>query len=344
MGLVSDRIALMRGYVPGEQPPPGKFVKLNTNENPYPPSPRVAEAVTRAAAGPLQLYPAPMADDLRTKAAERYGLRAEQVLVGNGSDEILAICLRACVGEGDSIAFTVPTYSLYRTLAAIAGARIRTHVWRGGPLPVELAARGPRVVFVCTPNSPTGLSVPVDEVARLATASDALVVADEAYVDFADASALAILDAHPNLLVVRTLSKSFSLAGVRLGLAFGDASLIAELAKVKDSYNVSRLDLAAGVAALDDYAWMEANVARIRTTRDRVVAELRRRKHLVTDSSANFFWLDCGDRGGRSVYERLRERGILVRHFDDEGLREGVRVTVGTDDEMDRLLVALAEI
>jgi histidinol-phosphate aminotransferase len=332
----------MRGYVPGEQPAEGAgVVKLNTNENPYPPSPKVAAAVAEAAQR-LALYPPPMADPLREAAARCYGLSPDQVLVGNGSDELLAICVRACACDGGTVAYPVPTYSLYSTIAAIEGAEtIEAPMGPNEPLPEALLQRRPDVLFLCSPTSPYGRPIPVGEIARAAGTIDGLVIADEAYVDFGAETALPLIEKHANLLVLRTLSKSFSLAGLRVGLAFGRAELLAELAKVKDSYNVSRLAIAAGVAAVDDLEWMRRTVARIVHTRERVIAELRARGFEVYDSAANFFWLDCGRRGGREVYERLREKGVLVRHFDSAVLRGGVRVTVGTDQQMDRFLEAL---
>ncbi len=340
---ISARVQELAPYVPGEQPAGGSLIKLNTNENPYPPSPRVAEAVAREAAGVLQLYPSATAEPLREKAAAVYGVDCEEVLVGNGSDEILAMCLRACIDDGDSVAYPLPTYSLYRTLGEIAGARVVEVPAEPGVIPEALAAERAAVTFLCTPNSPTGVVLPLAEVASFAAGASGLVVVDEAYVDFGATSALEIFRQHPNMLVARTFSKSFSLAGLRLGLAFGSRGLVAEMMKVKDSYNVSRLAIAAGVAALDDYAWMESNVDRICATRARVIDTLRERGYVVSDSRANFFWLNCGKEGGAAVYERLRERGVLVRFFDHDGLRSGVRVTVGSDAEMERFLEALSE-
>ncbi len=340
--LVRARVASMQGYVPGEQPRESDLVKLNTNENPYPPSPKVVEAIAREAAGAMQLYPSPDAAGLRAAAASRYGVAPEQVLAGNGSDEILSILLRATIEPGERVALVEPTYSLYRTLCAIAGAEVSAVQCRAGELPDPSFGREARLVFVCTPNAPFGTRVPLATVAAVATASSGVVVADEAYIDFGGESALAILDSHPNLVVTRTFSKSFSLAGLRLGLAMASPGLIAELAKVKDSYNVSRLAAAAGVAALEDYAWMEANVARVCATRDRVRAGLLERGWQVPESVTNFLWcLPPAGASGASVYRRLRERRILVRWFDHPLLTEGVRVSIGTDAQMDRFLAAI---
>jgi len=339
---VSDRTRRLEAYTPGEQPVVAGLVKLNTNENPYPPSPRVVEAIAREAGAGLNLYPSPMADPLRAAAARRYGLTPAQVLAGNGSDELLAIVLRACAVEGDRVVYCVPTYSLYRTLVAIAGAvAVEIPTETNGRVPESLASTDARVAFLCSPNSPFGYSISPDEVSALAERFAGLIVVDEAYVDFGDRTALGLIERHANVLVLRTFSKSFSLAGLRLGLAFGNEALVGELAKVKDSYNVSRLAIAAGVAALDDYDWMLANVARVRATRERVASALREVGYRVAPSAANFLWVDCGRRGGRAVYEALRAQDVLVRHFDTSELRGGVRVTIGTDAQMDRFLAAL---
>jgi histidinol-phosphate aminotransferase len=339
---VAPRIAALQGYAPGEQPADTEhLIKLNTNENPYPPSPRVADAVVKASER-LALYPQPLADPLREVAASRYGVANNQVLVGNGSDELLAICLRACACDGGSVAYPVPTYSLYHTLASIEGCEVvEVPTEPSEVLPDALLDANADVLLLCSPRSPYGTPIAPVEVARAAEASRGLVVADEAYVDFGGESALALLADHPNLIVLRSFSKSFSLAGLRLGLALGSADLIGQLVKVKDSYNVSRLAIAGGVAALDDYEWMERSVAKVRSTRARVIEGLREAGYAVPESQANFFWMDCGAEGGREVYERLRARDVLVRFFDTDALRAGVRVTVGTDEQMDAFLAAL---
>lgn len=339
--LVSSRVAAMRGYVPGEQPPAGRLIKLNTNENPYPCSPLVAQAITHEARN-LHLYPAPAADALRNKAAEVYGVAPEQVLVGNGSDELLAMILRACVLDGEAVAYAVPTYSLYRTLAESVGARVVEVAADGAAMPRAVAEARAQVTFICTPNSPTGRAIALDAIADFARGAAGVVVVDEAYADFGTSTALSILADHPNMVVTRSFSKSFSLAGLRLGLAFAHGDFVGELLKVKDSYNVSRLAITAGVAALDDYAWMTGNVSRVRATRARVTARLRTAGFGVEDSQANFIWVDCSRAGGgRAVYERLRTAGVLVRYFDVEGLRDGIRASIGTDDQMDVLLGVL---
>jgi histidinol-phosphate aminotransferase len=335
----------MEGYVPGEQPQGGGFVKLNTNENPYPPSPRVRDAIERCATDEVRLYPDPMANALRDAAAARYDLTREHLLAGNGSDELLAIVLRACTEAGDRVAYPTPTYSLYDTLVAIAGAvPVRVPFPDDFSLPAALGDANARVTFVCNPNAPSGTFVSIDELGALSERVEGLLVIDEAYVDFADDSAFRLVRERPNVLVLRTLSKSFSLAGLRIGLACGQPPLIAELAKVKDSYNVSRVSIAAGAAALADYDVMRAHAERVRLTRTRLSEALRARGYQVPPSQANFVLARQPGREQRAVYEALKQRRILVRYFATPDLYDALRITVGTDDEIDALLRAMDEI
>lgn len=335
----------MEGYVPGEQPQDRRYIKLNTNENPYPPSPRVIEALKHAVTDDLRLYPDPTAKELRVKAAEVYGVTPEQVICGNGSDDLLSMLFRACVDSGTTadVAYPVPTYSLYDTLAAIQGATPKTVPF--GPdfkLPVDaLLAANARLNLICNPNSPSGTFTPLTVIADFAKRSNGVVVVDEAYADFANDSAISLLDACPNLVVLRTFSKSFSLAGMRIGLAFGSRAGIAELEKVKDSYNLDRLSLVAARAALEDMAWMQANVAKIRATRDNLVRELAALGFRVPASESNFVFATHAKLGGADLYRALRERGILVRYFATPALKDGLRITVGTDEQNDALVAAL---
>jgi histidinol-phosphate aminotransferase len=335
----------MTGYTPGEQLHDRRYIKLNTNENPYPPSPRVVEAIRVAANEDLRLYPDPLANVLRDRAATVYSLRRDNILVGNGSDELLNLIIRACVGPGDRVVFPYPTYSLYDTLVTVQeGQSVHIPYPVDFSLPDGLAAAGGRVTFVCHPNSPSGTAVPIDRIGALARAVSGLLVTDEAYVDFADASALELLREHENLIVLRTFSKSFSLAGMRVGLAFGTEDLIAQLLKVKDSYNVTRLGIVAAAAALEDYAWMEANVERIRRTRARLTDELRAIGLSVLPSQSNFVLARRPGENLQDVYLALKQRGILVRYFATPELSDALRISVGSDAEIDALLAAIAEV
>lgn len=335
----------MAGYVPGEQPQDGAYIKLNTNENPYPPSPRVRAAIAACASDDVRLYPDPMANVLRAAAAARYDVQLDEVLAGNGSDDLLAMVLRACIDPGDRVAYPVPTYSLYDTLVTIAGGNaVPVPFAADFSLPEALATAHARVTFVCNPNAPSGTCVPVDAVARLSEQVAGVLVIDEAYVDFAGDSALRLIRTRDNVLVLRTLSKSFSLAGMRIGLAFGSPAIIAELAKVKDSYNLSRASIAAGAAALEDIAVMHMHVERVARTRARLSDALRGMGYQVPPSQANFVLARWPGRDQRPVYEALKRRRILVRYFAVPELQDALRITVGTDAEIDSLLAALADV
>ena len=343
--FVRPIIDAMTGYVPGEQPQDRRYVKLNTNENPYPPSPRVIDALRAAVNEDLRLYPDPLANALRERAAAVYGFRRENVLVGNGSDDLLNLVVRACVGTRDRVVFPYPTYSLYDTLVTLQeGAAVHVPYAADFSLPSGLAEARGRVTFVCHPNSPSGTPVPVDAIRALAGQVAGLLVVDEAYVDFADATALPLVHTHDNLIVLRTFSKSFSLAGMRIGLAFAAPAIIDALLKLKDSYNVTRLSIVAATAALEDYAWMQANVARIRHTRARLSDGLRAHGFTVLPSQSNFVLARRPGHRLEGLYGDLKARGVLVRYFPTPELHDAVRITVGTDAEIDTLLAALEEI
>lgn len=342
---VRPAIRQMQGYVPGEQPQDKRYIKLNSNENPYPPSPHAIAALKHAAGEDLRLYPDPLANRLRDKAAEVYGLRREQVLVGNGSDDLLTMLMRTFVGPGDRVAYPSPTYSLYDVLVAMQdGAAVPVPFPADFSLPPQLAEVEATLTFLCHPNAPSGTLTPAPQVEELAQRVRGILVIDEAYVDFADETALPLLRKYPHVVILRTFSKSFSLAGMRIGLACGHPALINELLKVKDSYNVNRLSLVAAVAALEDYAWMRQNVAKIRATRTRLIAALRELGYFVYESQANFVLARKQGKNQKPVYLGLKERGLLVRYFLSPELSDCLRITVGTDAEIDQLLEALTQL
>ena len=331
-------------YVPGEQPGSGRrVIKLNTNENPYPPSPRVLEALAREADARVRLYPDPEAVALRARAAEVYGVPPDHVLAGNGSDELLALLLRATIDPGDRVAFPVPTYSLYETLVAVQGGEaVRLPFPEDFSLPPALATARARVTFLCNPNSPSGTITPLAEVEALAAAVEGVLVVDEAYVDFAREHALGLVGRRDNVLVLRTLSKSFSLAGLRVGLAFGHPELLRGLRTVKDSYNLNRLSLLAATAALGDLPWMEKNVRRIQRSRKRLTGGLERLGYRVYPSHANFVLARRPGGDQKKVYEELKRKKILVRYFAAPGLEDCLRITVGAPAEIEALLTEMA--
>jgi histidinol-phosphate aminotransferase len=337
-----SNIAAMTGYVPGEQPQETGFIKLNTNENPYPPSPRVSAALRRAINAALRLYPEPVSDTLREAAAVVYGVEPKNIIAGNGSDELLSMLLRCFVGPGDRVAFPQPTYSLYDTLIEIQDA-LRAAVDFPGDfsLPPALAQQNAALTFLCNPNAPSGTLISLAEIEKLARAVPGVLVVDEAYVDFAEsegASSIPLIGRLDNLIVLRTFSKSFSLAGMRIGLAFASTEIIAGMMKVKDSYNVNRLSLVAATAALHDLPWMTRNARRIQKTRKKLSLALRRMGFEVYPSHANFVLARKNGQNLKPVYEALKRRQILVRYFDVPGLQDCLRITVGTPKEIQTLI------
>lgn len=335
----------MAGYTPGEQPKPGeKVIKLNTNENPYPPSPKVFEAIRSIGADALRRYPSPMADDFRRIAAREHGVSAECILAGNGSDDILQIALRTFCGAGDVLVSPDPTYSLYPVLAELADVTFVTVPWGANwTLPADaLLAAHPRAIFFANPNAPSGTWVPPAQVSALASRTEALVLVDEAYVDFADGNCLGLLGQHQNVLVTRTLSKGYGLAGLRFGYAIGHPAVVEQMAKVKDSYNCDAIAIAAACAALEDQAYARARWALVRSERARVTSELERRGFSVIPSQGNFVLATTpGAAYARPLYEGLKVRGVLVRFFDKAGLNDKLRITIGTPEENGALLDAL---
>jgi len=343
-----SNIGAIQGYVPGEQPREGDFVKLNTNENPYPPSPRVLSALRKAAGRSLRLYPEPLSDSLRSAAASAYGVAPENIMVGNGSDELLSILMRCFVGTHDRVFYPEPTYSLYDTLIAIQdGVKAAIPYPADFSLPEGLYSQTAALTFVCNPNSPSGTLLPLEAIERLARTISGILVVDEAYIDFAEGgqvSAIALLPSRPNLVVLRTFSKSFSLAGMRIGLAFAAGEIIAGMNKVKDSYNVNRLSQIAAIEALGDLAWMRRNVRRIQTSRKKLSAGLKKLGFRVYPSQANFVMARREGENQKELYEELKRRRIFVRHFDQPGLQDCLRITVGAPGEVKTLLQQMAAI
>ena len=336
----------MSGYVPGEQPRDvDRIIKLNTNENPYPPSPRVAEAIAEALAdGRLRRYPDPSGLAFRMAVARRHGVEPEMVLAGNGSDDCLTILTRAFVGPGDLLAFPMPSYVLYRTLAEIQGARAIEIPFRDDWTlePDAFADTGARLAFLANPNSPSGTMIPPSAVAAMADRFDGPFVVDEAYADFAGEDCVGLVADHPNVIVTRTLSKGLSLAGLRVGYLIARPEVVDGLNKVKDSYNCDTLSLLGGAAALEDVVGFEAARDRVIATRTRLAAGLRAMGYEVPESRANFVWC-IGGPPAEGVFEALKTRGIFVRLMRYPGRPPGLRITVGTDEQIDRLLEALWE-
>lgn len=342
-------IAAMKGYVPGYQPPDiASWIKLNTNENPYPPSPEVVRAI-RAELGEdgagLRIYPSASSQQLRETAGALYGFDPSWIIMANGSDEVLNNLIRAFAAEGEEIGYVHPSYSYYGTLAEVQGARVRTFGltadFRLADFPARYAGK---IFFLTTPNAPLGPSFPLDYIDELAGRCDGMLVLDETYAEFAASNALALVKKHENVVVTRTLSKSYSLAGMRIGLAIARPEVIAALDKIRDHYNLDRLAQAACVAALRDQAYLAECCRRILETREWFSAELRSLGYEVIPSQGNYVFATPPDRNGKRIYDGLYARKILVRHFADPLLAHGLRISIGTREEMAQTVAALREI
>jgi histidinol-phosphate aminotransferase len=350
--LVRPEIAALAGYVPGEQPQGGKWIKLNTNENPYPPSPAVARAIAATAAGrTLARYPDPLATVFRMRAAEILGVDPDWIICGNGSDDLLTILVRTFVGAGGCLRMPYPSYILYRTLAGIQGAVCDEFHFNpdwslGDGFGAARTAAGAdvRLAIIANPNSPSGTLLPPARVAALAESLPCALVVDEAYGDFADASCIGLVRENERVIVTRSFSKSYALAGLRFGFAVAQPSVIEQLQKVKDSYNCDALSIAAATAAIDDQAWLADNRAKIVATRRRLGASLTALGYDAIDSQANFVWCTHPERPHRPVYEALKKQGILIRYMQYAGWGDGLRISVGTDDEIDAFLAVIKTI
>ena len=345
----SGRIREMTPYVPGEQPRGQTFIKLNTNECPYPPSPRALEAVRAAAGDSLRLYPDPECLELRQTIARRYRLSENQVFMGNGSDEVLAFAFQAFFDPEREIVFPRVSYSFYPVYARYFGLRYR-QVPMKDDLSVDLdAMMGDNGgVVIPNPNAPTGMALPLERIEALLRANpEAVVIVDEAYVDFGADSAVPLIRDYPNLLVVQTASKSRALAGLRVGWALGSSNLIDGLRCVRDcinSYTVDRVAAAGLKGAMEDEGYFQSVRGRVMATRDRTAQRLAELGFSVLPSRANFLFVSRPGVSGAALQAGLRERGILVRRWDDPLIADWLRITVGTDGDMDALLAALAEL
>ncbi len=347
----SPLVAGLNPYVPGEQPRLPDLVKLNTNENPYPPSPAVAEAIRaelEPAGASLRLYPDPESGALRAAIAGREGLAPEQVFVGNGSDEVLAFAFQGLLAQERPLRFPDVTYSFYPTWCRLYGIDFEpVPLADGFVLRVDDYAGGGPVVLP-NPNAPTGRAVPRAEIARLAAANaDWPVVVDEAYVEFGAESAAPLVAGHPNLLVVRTLSKSHALAGLRVGYALGQAPLVEALVRLKDSFNsypLDRLAQAGAAAALRDEAWFARSRDAVVASRERLAAQLSELGFEVLPSRANFVFARHPGHAGATLAGALRARAIIVRHFARPRIDAWLRITVGTPSQCDALVAALGAI
>ncbi|WP_342536007.1 histidinol-phosphate transaminase [Sporosarcina sp. FSL K6-3508] len=337
-------------YVPGEQLNQPDIIKLNTNENPYPPSPKVLAAIQKALDdNSLQRYPSPTADPLRHTIADTYGLTKEQVFVGNGSDEVLAFSFMAFFEPRKTIKFPEISYSFYPVYSKIFNIPFeKVPLNEDFTLPMENFFQSDGGVILPNPNAPTSIYADLDVIEGILQQNrDQVVVIDEAYIDFAGPSAIKLIDRYDNLLVIQTTSKSRALAGLRVGFALGQPELIEGLTRIKDSFNsytVDRLAMAGATAAFQDHAYFSESTKKIIRTRERCVQSLREMGFDVVPSDANFLFAKPANLDALVLYEQLKERGILVRHFDQEGINNYLRITIGTDEQMEVLVEALKQL
>ena len=340
-------------YVPGEQPKLDNLVKLNTNEHPYGPSPKALEAIRAATGDSLRLYPDPNADALKAALAQRHGLQPQQIFVGNGSDEVLAHAFMALLKQDRPLRFPDISYSFYPVYCGLYDIPHRTI-----PLAEDFSIRvedylpqdgeQPGAIIFPNPNAPTGRLLPLEAVERIVAGNpDAVVLVDEAYVDFGGESAIGLIDKYPNLLVVHTFSKSRSLAGLRVGFAAGHADLIEALERVKNSFNsypLDRLAIAGAVASVEDEAFFQASCRKVIATREKLIADMRALGFEVLPSAANFIFASHPQRDGAELTAELRRRAIIVRHFKAARIDQFMRITIGTDEQCDILVEALKDI
>ena len=345
----TESLSALQPYVPGEQPQDMQYIKLNTNESPFPPAPGVIQAISSAEVERLYLYSGPDCKALIESVARRFGLRSEQVTVGNGSDEVLWFALRAFCDEKTPLAYNDITYGCYKTWCGLLNVPSKILPLKDDyAIDLSLYDNLQATVMVTNPNAPTGICLNLAQIEGILRANpDNVVIVDEAYVDFGGKSAVSLIDQYDNLLVVQTCSKSRSLAGARLGFAMGNPELIADLNRIKFSfnpYNVNRLTCLAGIAAMEDEAYFNRCTKAVADTRDRMAEALKQIGFTVTDSKANFLFAESSRISGKELYLKLKERGILVRHFDKPRLENRLRITVGSDQQMDALLTALRQL
>ena len=339
--FVRANVRQMDGYTPGEQPSPGqRVVKLNTNENPFPPSPRVMQAVREIEPEMLRRYPNPTADAFRAAAAQVLGLTPDMIICGNGSDDILTIATRTFVPPDGTLAFPSPTYSLYPVLARLEEAKSAPVDWgTEWSLPIDdLVATKADAIYLANPNAPSGTFVSPSQIASLASRFSGLLLVDEAYVDFAEDNCVSLVREFANVVVSRSLSKAYSLAGVRFGYAVAQPEVVVEMMKVKDSYNCDALSVAAATAAILDQEYAKQTWEQIRSERQRLTSELQQLGWSVLPSQANFILAAVPAGRGRDAYQKLKHQGILVRYFDKPGLHDKIRITVGRVEENNALL------
>ncbi|MBE7057777.1 MAG: histidinol-phosphate transaminase [Ruminococcaceae bacterium] len=347
--FLNEKFCRLEAYTPGEQPQDKKYIKLNTNESPFPPSKGVLEAVNQDAVSQLNLYPDPECKELRETIAKHYGVLAKNVFVGNGSDDILSFAFMAFCGKNSNAAFPDISYGFYRVYAELHGVP-----YVEIPLKSDFSVNAEdyiginKNVFIANPNAPTGLTLSLEQISKICESNkDNIVLIDEAYVDFGAESSVNLTKKYDNLITVMTYSKSRSMAGARLGFAIASEAIIEDLNKIKYStnpYSINRLTNLAGIAAIKDNDYYADNCKKIVEVREYTKSELEKLGFDFTDSKSNFIFAKNGKIDGETLYKKLKDKGILVRHFSKERIKDFVRITVGTKEQMDKLLDAVREI
>lgn len=347
MGYFRENIERAERYVPGFQPRAAEVVKLNTNENPYPPSPKVIEVLKNIDGELLRRYPQPLADAFRKAAAGVVGVEKENIICTNGGDDLLTICFRAFCDESRAVAYPVPSYSLYPVLAKLQNCEaIEIPFDNEFNLPAKLASAGAALTIVCNPNAPSGTVVEIEELTSLASEINGVLLIDEAYVDFAERNCVELIKNFDNVIILRSLSKGYSLAGLRLGYAITNETLIDGLLKVKDSYNADALAIRAAAAAIQDRKYFKSNVEKIKAQRKKLTNELTELGFYIYPSQSNFVLAECNKIKTKAIdiYEKLKEKNIYVRYWAYPRLQDKLRITVGTARQNDVLLSELRKI
>ncbi len=346
MGYFRENIEKLKGYEPGFQPKATDVIKLNTNENPYPPSPSVMKALKDISDEKLRRYPDPFGNEFRQAAAEVHGLSPENIMCCNGGDDLLTMAFRAFCDENRPVAYPVPTYSLYPVLAKLQNCpAVEVPFDDEFNLPVKLTKTNAALTIICNPNAPSGSFISVGELASLADElSSGVLLIDEAYVDFAEENCAGLVKDFDNVVILRSMSKGYSLAGIRFGYAIARPDLIEGLMKVKDSYNVDAVAIAVATEAIKDQKYFRETTEKVKKSRNLLIEQLRALKFKVLPSSANFVLAKSRNRDAGNIFDKLLQRNIYIRYFNLPGLDDKLRITVGTDEQNDKLILALKEI
>ena len=345
----NEKVKNIKPYVPGEQPKDKKYIKLNTNESPYPPAPGVKKAISESDAGDLRLYPDPDVSELKKEIAAYYNLNEDQIFVGNGSDEVLAFSYMAFFNKNDNIYYSDITYSFYTVYSDLFDLNENLITLKKNyEINIKDYKNLDGGIIIANPNAPTSIGLKLNDIEDIIKNNiNNIVIIDEAYIDFGGESAYSLINRYDNLLVIQTFSKSRSLAGMRLGFALGNKELIDGLKRIKfsfNSYTINRMSIVSGIEAIKDKKYFEEMSKKIITTREKTAVELKKIGFEVLDSKANFLFIRHKNVPGSDLYQKLREEGVLVRYFNKKNIDDFIRVTIGTDNDMDIFIKKIKKI